>query len=289
MLRKVAVSLSFSFLSLVLFAQEMDDNGHNFNSVRPIRRADIMFKRTIWYSIDLREKQNEPFFAVNNEISKIIIDAVRAGVLRPFRNDSLTSRLTRDEFLENLKIPGADEGLSEEDIAMGFGGGDDAFGGDSWGGDSGWGGGGDSKSKDAAADEFFPKQIYLLEIKEDLIFDRKRSRMYHDIQSVKLIIPGDLYPTGIDKELATFSYKELVENVFKDNPQAVWFNPQNTAEHRNLQDAFDLLMQSGRIIKYSNPKDKMIVDMYGDGEQALGKSYEYKYKLVDYESEVWCY
>jgi len=288
MLKAVSVISFLAFISCASFAQEMDDNGHNFNSVRPIRRADIMFKRTIWYSIDLREKQNESFFAVNNELSKIIIDAVRAGVLRPFRNDSLTSRLTRDEFLENLKIPGADEGLSEEDIAMGFGsGGDDAFGGDSWGGDSGWGG--DSKSKDAGADEFFPKQIYLLEIKEDLTFDRKRSRMYHDIQSVKLIIPGDLYPTGIDKELATFSYKELVENVFKDNPQAIWFNPSNTAEHRNLQDAFDLLLQAGRIIKFSNPKDKMIVDMYSDGEQALGKSYEYKFKLVDYESEVWCY
>lgn len=276
------VTLAFASVSL---SQEMDDNGHNFYSVRPIRKADIMFKKTIWYSIDLREKQNEPFFAVNNQITKIIIDAVKAGVLRPFKNDSLNTRLTRDEFLENLKIPGADEGLSAEDMAMGFGGGDDA-----WGGGDDWGGGaGGAKAADAGSDEFFPKDIHLLEIKVDQIFDRKRSRMYNDIQSIKLTIPGDLYPTGIDKDLAVFSYKELVENVFKDNPQAIWYNAQNSAENRNLSDAFDLMLFSGRIVKYNNPKNAMVVDLYGEGEPALIKSLEYKFKLVDYEHEVWCY
>ncbi len=44
-------------------AQEIDDSGYNYNSVRPIRRADIMYLKTLWRRMDLREKQNEPFFA----------------------------------------------------------------------------------------------------------------------------------------------------------------------------------------------------------------------------------
>ncbi len=227
-------------------------------------------------------------------------------------NDSLTTRMSLSQFLENLKMPGGDEGLSKEDIEMGFGaGGDDAWGGgggggwgDSGGGDGGgWGdsgggdgfGGGDGGGGDAGttvaavgADEFFAKQIPILEIKEDLIFDRKRSRMYHDIQAITLVIPGEYYPAGIDKALATFSYKELVENVFIDNPQAIWFNPKNTIENRNLADAFDLRLFDARIVKYTNPKDNMIEDIYNlDLKLSLGKSQQYEHDILEYESNLW--
>ncbi|MFT5914657.1 MAG: hypothetical protein ACJAWV_000778 [Flammeovirgaceae bacterium] len=312
----MSFALMFFGMSFIS-AQEIDDSGYNYNSVRPIRRADIMYMKTLWRRMDLREKQNEPFFAAENEISKIVIDAVKAGVLRPFMNDSLTTRMSPSQFLENLKVPGGDEGLSKEDIEMGFGaGGDDAWGGggggggggdwgdssggggawggdsgggDGFGGDSGGGDGGTGKTVSAvAADEFFAKQIPILEIKEDLIFDRKRSRMYHDIQSITLVIPGEYYPSGIDKPLATFSYKELVENVFIDNPQAIWFNPKNTIENRNLADAFDLRLFDARIIKYTNPKDDMIEDVYNsDLKLSLGKSQQYEHDILEYESNMW--
>ena len=290
--------IKISYLSLLLMlpsiwgvAQEIDENGYNYNSVRPVRRADIMYSKTTWMRMDLREKQNEPYFAANNEISKIIIDAVKAGVLRPFKNDSLSQRMSLQTFLDNLKIPGADEGLSQDDIDMGFGGGDDwgDGGGDDWGGDGGddFGGGGGGGAAQGP-EEFFAKQIYLLEFKEDLLFDKKRSRMFHDIQSIKLIIPSELYPSGIEKELATFSYKELVENVFVDNPSALWYNPKNTGENRNLSDAFDLRLFSARIIKYSNPKDNFIEDIYnGNAKLSLAKSQEYEHYLVEYESNLW--
>lgn len=302
----VLVLFGTSFISV---AQEIDESGYNYNSVRPIRRADIMYLNTIWRRMDLREKQNEPYFAEQNQITKIVIDAVKAGVLRPFINDSLNTRMSLNQFLENLKVPGGDEGLSKEDIEMGFGaddgggwgsgGGDDGWGGggDSWGGggdggfgggDGGGDGGGGGGAVAAEADEFFAKQIPLLEIKEDVIFDRKRSRIYHDIQAITLIIPGDYYPSGINKRLATFSYKELVENVFVDNPQASWFNTSNTSENRNLADAFDLRLFSARIIKYSNPRDAFIEDIYnGDLKVSLGKSQQYEYQLLDYESNLW--
>lgn len=315
MIRKISL-LGFVLVlfggSFISNAQEIDESGYNYNSVRPIRRADIMYLNTIWRRMDLREKQNEPYFAEDNQITKIIIDAVKAGVLRPFTTDSLNTRMSLNQFLENLKVPGGDEGLSKEDIEMGFGaddgggwgGGDDGWGGgggdgwggggggDSWGGGDGGGDGGAGAGAGAAvageADEFFAKQIPMLEIKEDVIFDRKRSRMYHDIQSITLIIPGDYYPSGIEKKLATFSYKELVENVFVDNPQASWFNTSNTSENRNLADAFDLRLFTARIIKYSNPKGAFIEDIYnGDLKMSLGKSQEYEHQMLEYEANLW--
>lgn len=299
----------------VLGQGEISEKNYNDNSVRPIRRADIMYKNTVWLKMDLREKQNEPFFAAENQVTKVIIKAVKDGVLRPYLNDSLNHRMQMSQFKENLKLPGGDEsiddGFDDGGWGGGGGGGDDwgggggggdwggGGGGGGWGGegDGGWGGGseggadagggGAPAATAAGADEFFPQQISTLRIREDLLFDRKRSRMYHDIQAITLIIPGEFYPAGIDKELATFSYKELVENVFMDNPNAIWYNPENMTEHRNLADAFDLRLFSARIIKFSNPRDNYIADIYSDMKMSLGKSQEYEYGLLEYESNLW--
>ncbi len=285
--RIVFLILSIAFAGIVtVSAQEIDDNSYNYNSIRPIRKADIMYKKSVWYRLDLREKINAPFFSEGNWITKIVIDAVKAGVLRPYKNDSLLQRMSLQEFLENLKVPGVDGG---DDM---FGGGDGVFGGgDEWGGGfDDWGGDGTATIVEDAPAEFFPKQIYMLELKEDIIFNKKTSQLRHDIQSIKLIIPGDLYPTGIDKELATFSYKELVDNVFVDNPDAIWFNEKNINENKNLADAFELRQFSGRVYKFSNAKDQIVEEVYG-GNQKLGlaKSLEFKYDMVDYETELWSY
>ncbi|MFT5915564.1 MAG: hypothetical protein ACI81T_002065, partial [Bacteroidia bacterium] len=227
------------FLSTPMFAQEIGSEEYDYKALRPIRNSDKMYQNTLWWRMDLREKQNEPFFASENEITKIIIEAVKAGVLRPFENDSLNTRMAMNQFLENLKMN--DGG---EEVEIEGGGWDEEIVGWDSGSDTGEWGEVDTKDDtgiaefaSAGGDEFFAKQIPILEIKGHKVFDKKRSRMYQEIESITLVIPGEYYPAGIDKPLATFSYKELVENVFTDNPQAIWFNRKNTIENRNLADA----------------------------------------------------
>ena len=43
-------------------AQESSNDGYNPNSVYPIHEDNIMFKKRVWRRMDLREKQNIPFF-----------------------------------------------------------------------------------------------------------------------------------------------------------------------------------------------------------------------------------
>ena len=96
-------------------------NGYNPNSVLPIHTNDIMYEKRVWRRMDLTEKQNLPFFAYNNEITKIIIQAVKAGLLPVYSNDSLTTRMTKEEFLEKLKIPDyGGGGLTEEEKTNGI-------------------------------------------------------------------------------------------------------------------------------------------------------------------------
>lgn len=312
---------NFAWLFVVLLcmngvsAQEADLDGYNDYSLRPIHKYDQMYKRTLWLYMDLREKQNRPFFSENSWISKVIIDAVKAGIVRPFQSDSLVNRMSYEDFIKNLTIPGAgggDDDFGGDDFG---GGGDDwgGGGGDDWGGgDDGWGGGGDDSGGgggddggfgdegdggdgdggdgdggEEANNEFFANQLYILEIKEDLIFDKKRSQMKHDIQTITLKIPAEVTPTGIEKSLASFSYKELVNNVFRDNPAAIWYNNSNLAEHKNFADAFELRLFSAHLIKYANFDDSYIEDIYGIGKSALLASQQIEHELIDFEQDLW--
>ena len=269
--------------------------GYNENSLRPIHSAHILFKKRLWRRMDLKEKQNRSFFSINNEISKIIIDATKDGLLTPYWNDSLSREMTREEFLEQIKIPDAGDELSQEEIDAGFG--NTSSDGDGWGdgGDNSGDGSGDdwngsgSSSASAAPDYFLPNEVSVMEIMEDAIFDRRRSRMYWDIQTITLVIPPDKFVTGLQRNVATFKYKDLAKFFQSIPQQAVWFNPQNSAEHRNLADAFDLRLFHARIIKISNPQDLDVSSIYSSQKAGLLASEQLEYKLAEIESSFWEY
>lgn len=260
-------------------AQETE-SGYNPNSVYPIHEEFIMYKKRLWRRMDLKEKQNLPFFAFNNEITKIMIEAVRNGTLQSYANDSLTTMMTKEEFLKQMELPDYGGGLSEDEKALGFGDEEEADG-DSWGDE-------EEVVDEGESNYFLPNEISILEIMEDMLFDRKHSRLKFDIQSVKMVIPADKFETGLIREVAVFKYKDL-QVLFKSMPdKAVWFNPYNTSEHRNLADAFDLRMFSARIIKFSNPKDEMIVDIYNQSPKAgIIASMQYEADLLEWEHNLW--
>jgi hypothetical protein len=285
------------------FAQESD--GYNPNSLRPIHETDQLYKTRVWRRLDLKEKQNKPFFSTNRELTKVIINSVLNGTLYPYNSDSLNQRMSKEQFIENMTIPSDGPALSEDEIAMGFGQQEsEEESSDAWGG--GWGdssegqgaegtstGGGDASASSSAATNnlFFATDVSILEIMEDIIFDKERGRQYYNIQSVTLIIPPEMFPTtGLQKPVATFKYIDLVR-IFEENPElAVWVNPSNDAKHLNLKHAFDLRLFHAPIVKYSNPDDQYIIDLTsGDRRKALLESLNYEYQLLEREHELWEY
>lgn len=285
-------SFIVSFLVLVsisLFAQKKPaDTGYNPHSLNPIHKHDQLFKRTLWVRMDCREKINKPFHAKNHELARVMLDAMRAGIIRPFANDSMISRLDEQTLIERLTIPEAEAGLSDEEKALGFKAEDAMTGGvSSWGEDDK----DTKKDKTAASNLYLPKDMYIFEIKMDLIFDKKRSRMYRDIQSITVIIPAERNPAkGVDIPIATFSYKELVEGVFLDNPEAIWYNFENPASHMNLAHAFELHLFNGKIVKMENGEDVYLENMYGNDQRAaLVAAEQIKYDLLEFEALLWEY
>lgn len=285
-----------------LFAQESD--GYNPNSLRPIHESDQLYKTRIWRRMDLKEKQNKPFFSTNREITQVLINAVMNGTLYPYTSDSLNERMSKEQFIENLTIPTDGPGLSEDEIAMGFGQQEETKEDDGWGG--GWGDepssngqGAEGTATNATASTesssmdnlFFATDVTILEIMEDVIFDKERGRQYYDVQSVTMVLPPEMFPTtGLQKPVATFKYTDLVR-VFEENPEiAVWVNPYNDAKHLNLKHAFDLRLFNAHVVKYSNPEDEYIIDKTGgDRRKALMESLNYEYNMLEREHELWEY
>jgi gliding motility associated protien GldN len=317
-------------------AQEKADSTESSFSSRPIPDRDILMKRTLWRRVDLKEKQNLPMFSMNNEITRYLLDAAKAGLLDAYVNDSCKTLLSADGIRKNLLVPNQGGGLSAEELAAGFGQAPQ----DDWAGDKkastatpsqddGWGapaaqpkaeeddGWGTPKKKEVAAapapvdapdttkkvddgwnqeataaameEEFFPNQLSLLEIKEDWIFDKKRSRLYYDVQTITIVLPADQTELGIEKPVASFKYKD-VERLFRSDPKRyIWYNDQNTAQHKNLADAFDNRLFWGRITKFANAEDKAFLDIYRGEKEGLIKSLQFEQELMEKEHGLWEY
>jgi len=292
-MKKFSVLSVLVLLTGFMFAQEADevDDGYNKFSTKGIHKSDIMWQKSVLRAVDLREKQNEPLMSTGREISFVLIEAVKAGVITAYKSDSLSdgSPLTKEEFLKNIQIPSTEIELTEEEKEFAANEESD----DDWGSEedgdemSGDESGGDDNS---GVEYFLAKQLYQMQIKEDMIFDKQRSVMYYDILALGLFVPADNPDNikGIELPIAWFSFKELEEKVFKDNPDAIWYNPANDAEHRSLSDAFELRLFSSYIIKVSNPADEYLVDIYGGNPRVGIMASEWKaYELLEFENNLW--
>ena len=289
-MKRLSALLLLSGLSIASMAQETTgdgrDNGYDTLSTKSIHVSDIMWKKNVWRYIDLREAQNRPLMAKNRELPKVIIEACKEGVIQPYATDSLDRPVTLDEFMKAMEIPSEEVQYSEEELAFlaNESGGDDAWGDEEGGEDGGEG------PQASSVEYFFPSQLYSMQIKEKLIFDKQRSVMYYDIIAITLVVPPD-HPDnikGIELPIASFSYKELSQKVFSNNPKAIWFNPYNDAEHRNLADAFELRLFSSYIAKVSNPDDEYLVDIYGgDPYTGILASQWKAFELLEFEHNLW--
>ncbi|MBC6699773.1 type IX secretion system ring subunit PorN/GldN [Hymenobacter puniceus] len=275
-------------LSGAASAQEQATTASSNGSYRPIPNSDIMFRKTITRAIDLREKQNKPMFSEGKEISRVILEAVKRGELVAYRNDSLTTTFTGNEVTSNMSYAESNAGLSDEERAAGFT--DDTA--DDWGAPKKKGAKAAPKAPAVAPSYAYRyKDLYQMELKEDMIFDKKRSRMYHDIKTITLLVPSTLSSnaSGIEKPIGTFKYSDLVK-VFRNNPdKAIWFNSQNDAQHKNLADAFELWLFNSYIVKVSNPNDARLDEIYGGQQQGILASQQAASDLIEYEYNLWSF
>lgn len=283
---------------LAVLAQP-DEVQYNPNSLDPIARYEQHYKLRVWGTIDLREKQNKGFFARNGEITKLIMDAAKSGqIAEIFASDSLKSKLTKEQFQSGLVAqagttypawdPATPYYLSdvvsfngknyESQVDNNTGINPSAAPNGEW-----------TVSQQGKSLDYLPQDVYRLNLVEDIIFDKRRSRLYYDIQALEL--QAFDMNTGTFKSLGWFKYKDL-EKVFRNNPdKAIWFNRQNTAQNKNYADAFLLRLFKRVIYKIENPDDNSLDDIYrANGrpyyEGVWAREWE-EMKLMEKEHNLW--
>jgi len=299
-MKRLTIFLLAIFGAVSVRAQE-DIPQYNPNSLEPIPRYEQLYKVKVWRQVRLDEKQNKGFFARSNEISKLILDAVKSGELADiYKNDSLTTKISKDDMLKKLQ---SSEGVKPDpwqpdneyyaNDPVDFNGTFYKAKRDNRG-----------KSPDTSADDWvrdssigmgtfaLPYQLASMTIVEDVIFDKRRSRLYYDIQSITLTWPGDKdNPLGGDLDIAVFKYKDLVQ-IFRNHPDdAIWFNRYNTAENKNYEEAFKLRVFHGVIQRVENPDNVDIAEIYSSrpySEQVWAREWE-EMKLMEREHNLWEY
>jgi gliding motility associated protien GldN len=259
---------NFSLIILVLFT-----------SIKLYSQApqsnQLLFKKEIVRAIDLREKQNEPLFSADRELTTLLLNATLSGSLTPYSSDSLSQgkQLTISEFRSRITI---DNGEIEQDTAYM-----------------------DQYEKmeylqnllenENNPDYFFGKDLYQLELSETLYFSKNSSEMRHHTKSITVFLPAE-HPDnirGIQQPIATYDFAEIL-NAFEGNPDAIWYNPKNSAEHHPISVAFELRLFSSYIIKVANPNDEYLVDIYGGNERTgIIKSLEKDVEFLEFESNLW--
>lgn len=307
--------LTVSLLSLFAIAAIAQEGTYaNKNSVTPIPYYEQLYKQRVWTRVDLAQKQNKGFFSKNREFVKLIIDAVNNDEITTYYSAEpgvmeLDSLITKEMFQNKLyktdpsQIVQEAQPLYEDDwpyisdetieyngvnyISLkdentGFNPETDT---DYW---APWAG--------EQADAYFPTEITMIEVMEDVIFDKRRARQYNDLISIKLMVSMDFSNDGTNYAIATFAYKDL-EKFFREYPQkAIWYNQYNSAEDRNLADAFLLRLFHGEMYKVENPEDLTIQDMYGVNEKGepsqkagLIGAETLRMKMLEREHNLWSY
>ena len=254
----------------------LDSAGYNALSVRPVHKSDVMYKMGVWRRINLQEKCNEPFNAKGQEFASLIMQAVFDGKLIAYTGDSVNRRMTVDQFKEKMKDPSVGEVAPVGAAAA-----DD------------WGNAGKAAGAPAPVASgpilLGALQLYLFDLREDLLFDKQRSRMLYDIQTITMVLDSKFSVKGFEERLASFRYKDLA-HLFANMPNAKWYNFENRAEDKKIADAFDLRLFCSRITKISNPRDDEIsaIDAYNKSDKTqLITSQQFEYDLVEKENELW--
>ena len=277
------------------WAQETDGQV-NPNSLLRIPKYEQLYKHKVWRKIDLKEKQNKGFFARGNEISGLIVKAVKSGEIADvYLSDSLTSKMDKAAFQTNLVSQAGQTFMTWDPAADNYSGDNVTLNGknytalvdskgknpetspDEW-----------QKTSAGMAAEYLADEIYQMTLVEDVIFDKRRSRLYYDMLAIKLEAFDQ--NTSTFKLIGCFRYKDL-EKMFRNHPdEAIWFNRYNTAENKNYADAFLLRLFHGTIDMVENPDGNRIADIYPNNykEGVWATEWE-EMKMMEQEHNLWEY
>ncbi len=297
----IALVVCLSFSTFVLRAQVEEVTQYNPNSIDPIAAYEHHYRTRVWRDVYLEEKQNKGFFAMKTELSRLVIDLIKSGEIEAYKTEDFVDT-------PELKYTGDElKGLLLREEAATY---------EEWNPSTPYDQGnivtyngkkysaiyahtGDNPEANAAgnwevteageAREYDPREVSRFRLMEDVIFDKRRGRLYYDIQGIGLVIVDS--EVGTVKSLGWYKYKDL-EKLFRKYPEkAIWVNRQNYAQNKNFADAFLLRVFHGYLVKIENPDDLEIIAMIqssgGNRFEGVYETYRQENLMMEKEHNLW--
>jgi hypothetical protein len=140
------------------------------------------FKKQIISDLDLKEENNLVFFQAGTELFKILKESVENKQIRAFTSDSIHITLDKIEFSVRFIIPNID---TSDSIAIN-------------------------------PNTWQIRQLYKMNLIEEMIFDQEGKQKSYIGKSIAIIIPAqENMFKGIDEPLVYFSFKEVIKILKK--------------------------------------------------------------------------
>lgn len=230
--------------------------------------ADVIWARTVWRELILREKMNLPLYYPTKPLDgrMSLIDAMLLGIEKSFKtaysDDELQVPITMAEIKtgfdaesETIQKRNPDTGEMEEVTVEG---------------------------------EFRTDEVKRLRVKELWYFNKKTSCLEVRIIAmcpVREYVKEGGYDGILKKELFWIDFEEFRDVFVKQKV----YNYENDAVHLSLDDIFLKRFFNSRIYKESNVYDNRTISSYTVGMDAVLESDRVKNEIFNQEQDLWQY
>ena len=230
-----------------------------------IREADVFWRKTVWRTLDMREKMNLPFSNPQKPFVNILVDAAQKGeaVIYAGNDDKFTAPIPFADAIAVLGGGGAGDSLDVMDPVT------------------------EMMVRVAAP----PKEINFddvkqFRIKEEWYFDKQTSKLNVRIMGICPIIDNRDEYGNFRATLPMFwIYFPEMRDVFVKTEA---FNPFPDGIKLTWDDIFSMRLFSSYIYKEDNVRDYRISN-YATGIDALYESERIKEKIFNFEHDLWSY
>lgn len=236
----------------------------SFPHVEP---SDIVWSKTVWRELVLREKMNLPLYFPTTPMDgrMSLIDLLMSGIEKSFKTayeeDELRTPLTFTEIKE--KFGASSDTLWKRDNESG-----------------------EMKAQVVPVD-IHTDDVKRFQVKEIWYFNKRTSRL--EVRIVALCPIREYTKEDVEgvlkRELFWVDYGEFRDLLAKQNV----YNFQNDAMRLSLDDVFLKRYFSSRIIRETNPYDNRSISSYATGIDAVLISDQIKNEIFNYEQDLWEY
>ncbi|MEH3113987.1 type IX secretion system ring protein PorN/GldN [Pedobacter terrae] len=225
-----------------------------------VREEDVFYAKRIWREIDLRDTVNSVLKSPKSRLIDVLIAAINKDELTAY--SPIDSALNEDDAFNNPMTAdsAAKSALGTAEVSNNKTG-----------------------TVTTVVNDFNPEIFLKFRIKEDWIFDTKRS-----IFEPRIVGIAPLKYNEVSKQwqpVFWVYYPEAREILTKKR----LINTNNDASSLSFDDFFIRRLFTSYIVKESNPGDNKIRDIIADPKQRLYESERIKKSVLDYEQGLWEY